>query len=236
MSLIYVRTMNHYYNHLLRRYIHKEIGELVSEEPFTVRLKFEPAGRAVGDVGKFYQQEKANQCVACGRTDSYQRKNIIPREYRRFFPRTRKTNDFNDFKRSNNCVFFFNTIAIMKDHTSHDILLLCPTCHQRSNISDLSMRHKLAKLADAPFNAQEGGARLIEQPDLKFVHNSIQGSCCSINFFRRRLKSAAKALHQHGSNIPEKRMAKLLEVLVSHFPAETKITEELIKETSEITT
>lgn len=69
------------------RYILKEIGELVTEEPFTVRLKFEPAGRAVGEVGKFYQQEKANRCVVCGSTESYQRKNIVPREYRKFFPR-----------------------------------------------------------------------------------------------------------------------------------------------------
>lgn len=71
---------------ILDRYILKEIGELVSEDPYTVRLKFEPAGRAVGEVGKFYQQEKANRCVVCGSTESYQRKNIIPREYRKFFP------------------------------------------------------------------------------------------------------------------------------------------------------
>lgn len=55
----------------------------------------------------------------------------------------------------------------MKDHTSHDILLLCPQCHQISNINDLKMRHKLATLCDAPFTFADGGVRLKEIPDLK---------------------------------------------------------------------
>lgn len=67
-------------------YLQKDIGELVSAEPYTVRLKFEPAGRAVGEVGRFYQQEKENRCVVCGGDESYQRKNIVPREYRKYFP------------------------------------------------------------------------------------------------------------------------------------------------------
>lgn len=137
----------------------------MSEDPFTVRLKFEPAGRAVGEVGKFYQQEKANRCVVCGSTDSYQRKNIIPREYRKFFPCKNRDN-CNLLK--NQSLNSFHS-AIMKDHTSHDILLLCPPCHKRSNIADLQMRNRLAYLADAPFTAKEGGARLIEQPNLRYL-------------------------------------------------------------------
>lgn len=67
-------------------YVHKDIGVVIAEEPFTVRLKFEPAGRAVGEVGKYYQQVKVNCCVVCGKQESYIRKNVVPREYRKLFP------------------------------------------------------------------------------------------------------------------------------------------------------
>lgn len=67
-------------------YVERGLGKVVTEEPYTVRLLFEPAGRAVGSVGKYYQTPKANQCVVCGDSNSYIRKNIIPREYRRNFP------------------------------------------------------------------------------------------------------------------------------------------------------
>jgi hypothetical protein len=58
----------------------------VCDDPLTVRLLFEPAGRAVDDAGQYYTQEKANCCVVCGKNESYIRKNVVPREYRRHFP------------------------------------------------------------------------------------------------------------------------------------------------------
>lgn len=67
-------------------YVNKGIGEIVKEDPLTVRLKFEPAGRAVGQTGKYYQMAKENKCVVCGETNNYVRKNVVPREYRRHFP------------------------------------------------------------------------------------------------------------------------------------------------------
>lgn len=68
------------------RYVDKNIAMIVSEKPFTVRLLFEPSGRAVGEVGEYYKTPKDNKCVCCGRLDSYNRKNIVPREYRKYFP------------------------------------------------------------------------------------------------------------------------------------------------------
>lgn len=55
----------------------------------------------------------------------------------------------------------------MKSHMSHDVLLLCPACHQKSNISDLEMRRKLAVLCKAPITQQEGSTKIIEKPHLK---------------------------------------------------------------------
>lgn len=69
-----------------RWYVERSLGEEVSSEPYTVRLNFEPAGRAEGDVGKYYQTPKENQCVVCGHKEAYIRKNVVPREYRKHFP------------------------------------------------------------------------------------------------------------------------------------------------------
>ena len=55
----------------------------VDDDPVTVRLLFEPSGRPV-DEQDYYLHEKDNVCVVCGAADSYIRKNIIPREYRKY--------------------------------------------------------------------------------------------------------------------------------------------------------
>lgn len=173
-------------------YLSQKLGTLVADEPYTVRLNFEPAGRAVGEVGKYYTLAKENQCVVCGHQDAYIRKNVVPREYRRHFP------------------------VVMKSHTSHDVLLLCPDCHQTSNISDLLVRCKLAKLCDAPMTGEEGGVKFIEIPKL------------------RQLRSAARALLNNSYKIPEKRQEDLRQQILNHFPPGTEITEELLKTAADI--
>lgn len=55
----------------------------------------------------------------------------------------------------------------MKDHTSHDVLLLCPRCHQLSNASDQKIREKLAIQCDAPFTEKEGATKTVEIPRLR---------------------------------------------------------------------
>lgn len=64
-------------------YIDRGIGEMMEEEPLTVRLLFEPAG-VPGPDREYYQLDKENRCVVCGREDSYVRKNVVPHEYRRY--------------------------------------------------------------------------------------------------------------------------------------------------------
>ena len=49
----------------------------------TVQLLFEPSGRPLNEHN-YYLYEKDNLCVVCGAEDSYIRKNIIPREYRKY--------------------------------------------------------------------------------------------------------------------------------------------------------
>jgi len=59
------------------------IAVQVSDDPMTVQLLFEPSGRPMSEQN-YYLYEKDNQCVVCGASDSYIRKNIIPREYRKY--------------------------------------------------------------------------------------------------------------------------------------------------------
>ncbi|GIX88157.1 exonuclease 3'-5' domain-containing protein 2 [Caerostris extrusa] len=111
-------------------YIYKGLGEKISDDPFTVRLNFEPSGRPTLD-NVFYTKEKSNQCVVCGKTENFHRKLVVPSEYRKYFPN------------------------LMKKNLSHDVLLLCVHCHKKSNMLDQLMRQKLAKMCDAPLGCKK---------------------------------------------------------------------------------
>ncbi|KAH8311581.1 hypothetical protein KR044_007019 [Drosophila immigrans] len=168
-------------------YLSQSLGTQISEHPFTVRLNFEPAGRAVGDVGRYYQTPKENQCVVCGRRDAYIRKNVVPREYRKHFP------------------------VVMKLHTSHDILLLCPSCHQLSNISDNKVRNRLAATCDAPYKFRDGMVKYHEDQQLRSV------------------KSAGRALLQQADRIPHERVAQMKKTIMDYFTDENCVTEQLLQ-------
>ncbi|KAJ9579555.1 hypothetical protein L9F63_004740 [Diploptera punctata] len=156
-------------------YVAKNLGQIVETNPLTVRLTFEPSGRAVGEVGKYYTMEKENRCVVCGETKSYIRKNVIPHEYRKYFP------------------------SVMKDHMSHDILLLCRNCHLRNNSFDLALRYQLAEECNAPIGSRED-AKMFEVPDLK------------------KVRSAARALlSKDVAKIPMERVEELEKIVRSHF-------------------
>lgn len=72
-----------------------EVSEMLGDDSFLVCLTFEPAGRAV------------NQCAVCGATEKYNRKNIIPFEYRKFFSRTKNNLNLENLILFGNR-FFFN--------------------------------------------------------------------------------------------------------------------------------
>ncbi|XP_070973388.1 exonuclease 3'-5' domain-containing protein 2-like [Oncorhynchus clarkii lewisi] len=154
-------------------YLDKGIGVLQSEEPFIVRLLFEPSGRPDSQQD-YYLTAKKNLCVVCGKNNSYIRKNIVPQEYRRHFP------------------------SEMKDHNSHDILLLCTSCHAASNVHDGFLKQQLADEYGAPQGCEEG-VRLLEDSD------------------RRKVRSAARALLTVGAGLPEARRDELQKVIRCFF-------------------
>ena len=170
-------------------YIDRDIGYRVCDDPLTVRLKFEPSGRPEGKSGKYYLSVKENICVVCGKDKSFLRKSIVPHEYRKYFP------------------------VVMKDHQSHDVLLMCVSCHQKSNLYDADVRRYLAELCDAPIGT-EADVRVRTNFDLK------------------RVKSAGRALTYNAKinkKIPENRLKELGDILKEHYQVE-ELTEEIIKQ------
>ncbi|NXU52900.1 EXD2 protein, partial [Turnix velox] len=171
-------------------YLDKGIGELVSTEPFVVKLRFEPSGRPESQVD-YYLTVKENLCVVCGKRESYIRKNIVPHEYRRHFP------------------------IQMKDHNSHDVLLLCTSCHAISNYYDNHLKQQLAEEFGAPIGSEEG-VRLLEDP------------------LRRQVRSGARAL-LNANSLPDPRRAELLQSIKDFFNTEA-ITPEMLQEAAGLET
>ncbi|NXT54540.1 EXD2 protein, partial [Pluvianellus socialis] len=171
-------------------YLDKGIGELVSTDPFVVKLRFEPSGRPESQVD-YYLTVKENLCVVCGKRESYIRKNIVPHEYRRHFP------------------------IQMKDHNSHDVLLLCTSCHAISNYYDNHLKQQLAEEFSAPIGSEEG-VRLLEDP------------------LRRQVRSGARAL-LNADSLPDPRRAELLQSIKDFFSTEA-VTPQMLQEAAGLET
>jgi len=164
-------------------YLWKELADKVSDDPLTVRLRFEPSARPDTERN-YYLQEKENLCVVCGHNQDYVRKFVIPYEYRKYFP------------------------SSLKDHSSHDVLLLCTPCHRRSCDYDAVLRQQLALECGAPL---ESGASSKTQVDRDLG----------------ALRSAGRALKHNKSSIPESRVRELEKVIKDHFGVDF-VTDELL--------
>ena len=93
-------------------YVERNLAQVVCDEPFTVKLNFEPSNRSrnrdTGEEDKddeFYVADRENKCVVCGLKEQYSRFFIIPSLYRTHLPEE------------------------LKSHRSHDIVLMCFGCH-----------------------------------------------------------------------------------------------------------
>ncbi|XP_060076578.1 exonuclease 3'-5' domain-containing protein 2-like [Ylistrum balloti] len=168
-------------------YLERGLADKVEDSPLTVKLRFEPAGRPTDD---YYLQDKENICVVCGADESYIRKCVIPREYRKYLPHQ------------------------LKDHSSHDVLLMCVPCHMDSTQHDSVLRNKLAEECNAPIDNGSG---------IK-VHNDED---------LRKVCSAAKALLKSRDKIPAQRQELLEDTIRSFYNTEV-VTEELLNEAVDI--
>ncbi|XP_019618501.1 PREDICTED: exonuclease 3'-5' domain-containing protein 2-like [Branchiostoma belcheri] len=173
-------------------YLQKDLGELVSEDPLTIQLKFEPSGRPSSQDDQYYLSVKENVCCVCGRSESYIRKNVVPHEYRRHFPRA------------------------MKDHLSHDVLLLCTVCHQQTSYHDNRLRNQIAREFNAPLGSED---------NVKFLEDPV----------RRKARTAAKALLRDNNKIPAERKSELETQVKEHYNTE-ELTTSMLAEAASLET
>ena len=116
---------------------------------------------------------------------------MIPHEYRKHFP------------------------IEMKDHNSHDVLLLCTSCHAISNYYDIHLKQQLAREFQAPIGSEEG-LRLLEDPE------------------RRQVRSGARAL-LNAESLPAHRKEELLQGLREFYRTD-RVTEEMLQEAASLET
>lgn len=85
----------------------------------------------------------------------------------------------------------------MKEHVSHDVLLLCADCHQRSSMYDERLRQELAELCNAPLPGQKNGTKEIRLESMA------------------EIRKAARALLNFAAKIPPERKQELEQRLLT---------------------
>ena len=110
-------------------YLNRNLGEIVSTSPLTVKLNFEPKGLGNHNKG-FGLSEMGNKCVSCGTEEYLTRHHVVPYCYRRYFP------------------------VELKSHNFHDVLSLCVDCHEGYERKADQLKEELAKLHNAPINGE----------------------------------------------------------------------------------
>ncbi|XP_060553389.1 exonuclease 3'-5' domain-containing protein 2-like isoform X2 [Ruditapes philippinarum] len=167
-------------------YLDKGLAVKVGEDPLSVQLKFEPKARPTSSQD-YYLQDKENICVVCGADEDYVRKIVVPQEYRKYFP------------------------GILKDHSSHDVLLLCINCHLKCADYEAALRQQLSVECDAPLDSGKDSKRFFDQDLAKVV-------------------SAAKALLKSRKSIPEARLQELEEIVMRFYGVQS-LPSELLEST-----
>lgn len=99
----------------------------------------------------------------------------------------------------------FDLAVTMK--TTHDVLLMCPDCHRKSNISYQKVRQKLAVQCNAPF-----AARTIRNPRLY------------------EIRSISRQLYYLKDETPENEQIELKSRLLELCPDVEEVSDDLLRE------
>ena len=101
--------------------------------------------------------------------------------------------------------------SLMRNHQSHDILLMCIPCHKLGGFYDLGLRRKLGEMCNAPVSDKEDSKMLIDME-------------------AKKVKAAARALvNNKDGKIPENRVKELQNVILSYYSTHTVCDSELLE-------
>jgi hypothetical protein len=142
-------------------YLKMGLAAMVSEEPLTIQLNFEPAGEGARS-DPFGMSDKINCCVVCGESENLTKHHIVPYTFRRHFP------------------------ANLKEHQSHDVLMLCLACHVKYEPEAQKLHMSMC---------DEYGIRA-QEPREKDPEYQVRGLCF--------------ALVKHGAQMPPERREEIL--------------------------
>lgn len=106
-------------------YIKRNLAKIISENPFAIQLLFKCNGDGHSD-DPYYLQDLINQCVVCGIKEKLTHHHVCPFTYRKHFP------------------------TDLKNHSHHDVLLVCIPCHDKYENLAIEFKKVLEKEYDAP--------------------------------------------------------------------------------------
>jgi hypothetical protein len=162
------QTMFHGDNEKALWYLNRGLVELVSQDPPVLRFRFAPGGQGhAGD--EYYLSGKLNRCVVCGAVEGLNRHHVVPSVYRRHLP------------------------AELKDHSHHDVLLLCLACHEKYEDEANRLKADLGEAFGVPLHGLRGPR----------------------DRERSRAVSFARALLRHGERIPAARREEMLRTITA---------------------
>jgi hypothetical protein len=150
-------------------YLNRGLVEVVSRDPPVLRFRFTPGGPGhAGD--RYYLAGKANRCVVCGATEGLNRHHAVPSVYRRHLPEE------------------------LKDHSHHDVLLLCLACHEKYEAEADLLRVELGEEHGVPPHGLRG------------ERDRARGKAARL----------ASALLRHGAQIPPPRRQEMLQAVAEY--------------------
>merc|ERR1719354_851292 len=162
-------------------YVKKGLAVVVNENPFTVQLNFEPAGKPQSK-DDFQLNERSNCCVVCGYNGHVAHKNIIPRDYKKFFPEE------------------------YKSHNPHDVVPLCIPCHQQSNMIDHDFKRKISEEFNVPLD--DGGKMMSETKEKLKIHRAANALKYNIDKIphERKQQLVDSILNYYKENVLDQRL------------------------------
>lgn len=168
-------------------YLNRDLVEIVSQDPPILRLKFIPNGPGHTD-DVYYLTSKVNQCVVCGCQTGLNRHHVVPSLYRKHLP------------------------LYIKDHSYHDVLLLCLPCHEKYEESANVLKKEIAE--ELGIKLDFAGGELYDPTIGPIVKSAV-------------------ALLRHGDKIPEPRREYLLD-FVRNWCGKKEITKEDLEAASKL--
>ena len=145
-----------------RWYLDRDLADIISEDPLSIKLRFDPAGLGwARHEHKYGLDEFFNRCVVCGSEELLTKHHVVPYCYRRWMP------------------------IEFKAHNFHDILLLCKDCHSEYEKHAYKLKQELGERFNDSLNPQVDKSDLLTIKKRKLANTFIKGITTeSIPYYR----------------------------------------------------